>query len=103
MLYGESYDYRQELSDFVRNKTRSIHSLKEFSEGLLPPLVKVMGAQHAHMLLVDAASGDFVIEFSEPSIQKDSTLVIKQNSPIVEWLRRENRYLTKTTLVDILM
>jgi diguanylate cyclase (GGDEF)-like protein len=98
LLYGESYDYRQKISDFVRNKIRSIRSLKEFSEGLLPPLVKVVGTQQAHMLLADAASGDFVVEFSEPPLQKDLKMIIKQNSPILEWLRHENRYLTRATL-----
>jgi len=98
LFYGESYDYRQKLNEFVRNKIRGVFSLKELSEGLLPPLVKVLNCQRAFMLLPEPASGDLVVEFSEPSLQNDSSVRIKKDSPIILWFKRENRYLTKEKL-----
>ncbi len=98
LFYGKSYDDRQELSDFLRNKIRGVFSLRELSEGLLTPLVKVVGCRQAHMLISESASGDFVAEFSEPTPAPKTVLRIKKNSPIAEWLKRENRYLTRETL-----
>jgi hypothetical protein len=98
LFYGGRYNHRQELSDFVRSKIRGILSLKDLSEGLLPPLINVVGSRQAYMLLAEAISGDFVVELSEPPTQKDLTLRIKRNSPVVEWLRHENRYLTRESI-----
>jgi diguanylate cyclase (GGDEF)-like protein len=98
LFYGESYDYRQELSNFVIRDIKGVFSLSELSEGLLPPLVKVISCQQAYMLLPESGSGDFTAQFSEPPKQEGNQLTIKRNSPIIKWLKRENRYLTRENL-----
>ncbi len=100
-FYKDSYDYRQELFDFVRHGISGVFSLQELSEGLLPPLVKVLDCQQAHMLLPETRTDDFVAEFSEPHRQKNPPLRLRHDSPIVEWLERENRYLSREN-IDIL-
>ena len=101
LLYGKSYNHREELFDFVRRKIRSIFSLKELGEGLLPPLVKVLHCQQAFLLLPETTSGDFLASFSEPAIRNKSQFKIKGNSPIVGWLKQQARYLNRDT-IDIL-
>ncbi len=100
-FYKERYDYRQRLFDFTRHELSGIVSLRELGEGLLPLLGRSLDSQRALLLLPEVGSGDFVTEFSEPRIGKDSPLSIRQDSPIVEWLKREDRYLSKGQL-DIL-
>jgi diguanylate cyclase (GGDEF)-like protein len=98
LFYGESYDYRQELSNFVIRGIKGVFSLSELSEGLLPPLVKVLSCQQAYMLLPESGSGDFIAQFSEPPKKDGKQFTIKRNSPIIKWLKRENRYLTRENL-----
>jgi diguanylate cyclase (GGDEF)-like protein len=92
-FFNKSYDYRQELTDFIRHKISGVFSLQELVEGLLPPLVRVVNCNRAYMLLPETVSGHFNVKFSEPAQSDDSPLVIKQNSPVAKWLFRENRYL----------
>jgi diguanylate cyclase (GGDEF)-like protein len=94
LFYQKRYDYRQELSEFLRRGIKGVFSLQELSERLLPPLVKALKSQQAHMLLPKMGSGDFVTEFSEPPDPTDPLLRIGQDSPTIEWLRRENSHLT---------
>jgi diguanylate cyclase (GGDEF)-like protein len=92
-FFNKSYDYRRELSDFIRHKISGVFSLQELVEGLLPPLVRVINCQSAYMLLPETASGHYSVKFSEPDHSDSSHFVIKRNSPVVKWLFRENRYL----------
>lgn len=99
LLRYHSYDYREELATFVRKGLGGIFSLREFSQGLLPPLVRAMDCQHACILLPETASGDFVIAFQEPpALEQTSALRIKKESPIVKWLLAQKRYLTRDAL-----
>ena len=98
IFYGESYDYRQRLLDFVQHKLSGLFSLKELGEGLLPLLAGSLDCKRAHVLLPEAAGGDFVAEFVEPEEGSDSSLRIRQDSPVLEWLKRENRYLSRENL-----
>lgn len=101
IFYGESYDVRQELSNFLAHGISNVFDLQEFSRGLLPPLVKVANCQQAYMLLPETSSGDFVVVFTEPALENTKILSIKRNSPIVEWLTKNNRYLSREN-IDIL-
>ncbi len=98
LFYGETYSQRQELTDFVREKIRGVFSLQELSQGLLPPLSKVLNCQRAYMLIPEIGTGDFVSEYSEPPLPEDKRLRIDKNSPIITWLKHERRYLNKASL-----
>lgn len=91
LFYREKYKHRQELFDFVKHGIRGVFSLQELSQGILPPLVKVLNCHRAYMLLPMA--NQYVAAFSEPQIEDNSSLRIRADSPIVVWLQKE--YLTK--------
>ncbi len=95
LFYKKTFDYRQQLSGFIRHGIKGVFGLQELSERLLPPLVRVLNCQQSYMLLPKSGSGDFVAEFSEPPQQNDPPLRIGRDSPVLEWLGRENRYLTR--------
>jgi diguanylate cyclase (GGDEF)-like protein len=100
-FFRARYDYHQKLYDFLDHKLSGIFSLKELSEGLLPLLSGALNCQQAYLFLPDPVSGDFIIEFSLTQHDANSMLLIKKDSPILEWLRRERRYLSKANM-DIL-
>ncbi|MBM3155640.1 MAG: sensor domain-containing diguanylate cyclase, partial [Chloroflexi bacterium] len=100
LFYGERYKYRQELSDFVEKKISGVFSLKELGEGLLPLFVGSLGSQHAYLFMSHAVVTDFVTEFVEPEGRNNSPPRLKADSPIVEWMRREGRYLSRD-MVDV--
>jgi diguanylate cyclase (GGDEF)-like protein len=101
LFYGDSYDYRQQLNDFIRHGISGVFSLRELSAGLLPPLVKAIDCSQAFMLLPETGGSGFLAAFSEPHKPTDSPLRIRQDSPITEWLKREKRYLSRENM-DIL-
>jgi diguanylate cyclase (GGDEF)-like protein/putative nucleotidyltransferase with HDIG domain len=101
IFYGESYNYRQELVEFLVRKAPVVSNLDEFGRELLVPLTKAVGCWQAHLLLPDADNGDFIAQFAEPQEEGNPPLRLRQDSPVVGWLKRENRYLSKETL-DIL-
>ncbi|MBM3175026.1 MAG: diguanylate cyclase, partial [Chloroflexi bacterium] len=100
MFYGERYEYRQELSDFIAKKISGVFSLKELGEGLLPLFVGSLGSQHAYLFLSHAVVTDFVVEFVEPEDRNRLPPRLKADSPIVEWMRCEGRYLSRD-MVDV--
>jgi len=100
-FFRESYDYHQELYSFIRRGISRVFNLQELSQRLLPPLVKALNCQRACILLPKSNSGDFVVEFSEPPGQDDPPFRIGKDSLVLEWLKQENRYLTKEN-IDIL-
>jgi len=100
-FFRESYDYHQELYSFIRRGISRVFNLEELSQRLLPPLVKALNCQRACILLPKSNSGDFVVEFSEPPGQDDPPFRIGKDSLVLEWLKQENKYLTKEN-IDIL-
>jgi diguanylate cyclase (GGDEF)-like protein len=100
-FYRARYDYRQKLYDFLRHKLSGIFSLKELSEGLLPLLAGALDCKQAYLLLPDPVSGDFIVEFTLSQRDSDSPFMLKSDSPVLEWLKRENKFLLKENL-DIL-
>jgi len=95
LFFRKNFEYREELSNFIRHEIRGVFSLQELSERLLPPLAKVLDCQQAYLLLPAIDSGDFIIEFSEPLEPAAPAMRIWRGSPLLKWLGRENRYLTK--------
>ena len=100
-FYRARYNYRQKLHDFLQHKISGVFSLRELSEELLPLITGALGCNQVYLLLPDPESGDFVAEFSLSQSEDVSPLIIKKDNPVMEWLKRENRYLSKENL-DIL-
>jgi len=94
LFYRERYDYRQKLEDFARNRIRGVSNLKDLSGKLLPLIIGSLGCPHAYVMLPEKSIGDFVVEFTEPEPDSKSVLRMGQDSPVVDWLKRENKYLS---------
>lgn len=99
LLRHPRYNYREELADFVRTGLNGVFSLREFCQGLLPPLIRAMNCQQAFILLPETATADYIIAFQEPQTQNiENNIRIRKDSPIVRWLLTEKRYLTRDDL-----
>jgi len=96
---GQSYDYRQELSDFA-SKIHNVFTLKEQGGELLALVTKAVGCKRASLLFLEVGSEDFTIQFAEPKGRDDSLsrLRLSGQNPIVEYLRRERKPLIKESL-----
>jgi diguanylate cyclase (GGDEF)-like protein/putative nucleotidyltransferase with HDIG domain len=97
-FHQERYDYRQRLHSFVQREMGGVFSLEEFSQKMLPLLTKSLDCQQAYLLLPEGVNGDFVVEFSEPQKENVPQVRLRQDNPVLEWLRRENRYLLEESL-----
>jgi diguanylate cyclase (GGDEF)-like protein len=97
-FHQETYDYRQRLGDFVRTEVSNILSLEQFGQKLLPLVTKGLDCPQAYLLLPDEVSSDFIVIFCEPSKENASQLRLKIDNPIIVWLKRENRYLSRENL-----
>jgi signal transduction histidine kinase len=98
LFYRDRYDCRQNLINFARNSIRGVSNLKDLGGELLSLIIGSLGCQRAYLMLPEMISGDFVVEFTEPRCEAIPSLRIGQDSPIVNWLRRENKYLTSDKL-----
>ena len=102
VFYRKTYDYRQRLLSFV-SRLHNVFSLRELGGELLPLVVKAIKCKRACLLFPERGSGDFTIRFVEPSEEGNplSSLRVKQDNPIVQYLSQKRRLLTVQNL-DIL-
>lgn len=94
-----SYDYRQKLSDFA-GKIHNVFSLKEQGGELLSLVTRAVDCKRASLLFPEVGSEDFAVLFAAPK-GKDtplSSLRLRGQNPIVEYLRRERSLLTQEAL-----
>ena len=103
LFHGRSWDYRQELSDFANN-IHNIFSFREQGEELLALLTQAIGCKKAGLLFFEASSEDFTTRLVEPNRQSNplSSLRLGGQSPIVRYLRRERKLLTRENLAIFL-
>lgn len=101
IFYGESYDYRRALSTFIRRDLTRVFSLDELFKGLLPILSRVLDCKYIYVLLPESGSNDFVATYIEPARKLDEQFVIRNEGPIPNWLKQENRYLNVSE-IDIM-
>ena len=94
LFYGESYDYRQMVLSFAQRMS-SVLDLAELAEAMLLPMTKAVGATQVSLLL--SKEGDFTSQFSERLVEGDAPKSIRlaKDSPIVTWLSREEKPLTR--------
>lgn len=95
LIYRDSYVYRQQLTDFTRNRIKGILNLDEMGNELLSLMSGAIRFKLAFLLLPQAESGDFYIRFSIPPQQDRPSFILKADSPIIHWLNRENSYLPR--------
>lgn len=98
LFQGESYDYRQKLSDFA-DRIQNVFSLKEQGGELLGLVTRAVGCERACLLFPEPGNEDFTAQFAEPRGNNSlSDLKLKGRSPIVEYLGWERKPLTRQNL-----
>jgi diguanylate cyclase (GGDEF)-like protein len=98
IFYGKGYGYRQDLVDFLRRKAPTVSNLHEFGTELLMPITKVVDCGQAYLLFPEGGTNDFVIQIAQPENEENLSPKIGHDSPALEWLTRENRYLGRENL-----
>ncbi len=93
---------RQKLSDFA-SKIHNLFGLREQSRELLALVTKAIGCKHACLLFLDVGGEDFTIPFCKPKPKDNplSSLRLSRQNPIVEYLRREKKLLTRESLATL--
>ena len=95
----QSYDYRRKLSDFA-SKIHHVFSLGEQGGELLALVTKAIGCNKAGLLFLEVGIEDFTVQLVEPDREDNSlsSLRLRGHSPIVEYLGRERKPLTRQNL-----
>ncbi len=99
LFFGKTYDYRQMVLSFTE-RMGNVLNLSELAEAMLQPITRAVHATQATLLLSDGA--DFSAQFAERRKRGEPVLSIKlrRNSPIMNWLARENKPLSRE-LIDV--
>jgi diguanylate cyclase (GGDEF)-like protein len=96
---GARYSYRRQLSQFV-TRIQSVPSLEQFGSELISLLSQSVGCRRACLLLPETEEGAFCARFVYP-LEEDnpmSQLKLRQDSPVVTWLKREKAILPERSL-----
>jgi diguanylate cyclase (GGDEF)-like protein len=93
VFYGKGYGYRQDLIDFLRRKAPTVSNLEEFGRELELPITKAVDCCQAYLFLPEPGTKDFIIQASQLENGRNLSPKIKYDSPVLDWLTRENRYL----------
>ncbi|MFH0914092.1 MAG: diguanylate cyclase [Chloroflexota bacterium] len=97
-LHGNSYDYRQELSDFA-NKIHNVFSLKEQGGKLLHLVTRALQCKGAALLFPEPGGEVFSAQLAEPLGDNPlSHLVLRHKNPILTYLTQEGKPLTSQSL-----
>jgi len=97
VFQGQSFDYRRRLSDFA-GRIHHVFSLEGQGGELLELVIGAVGCRKAGLLFL-GHGGDFVAQVVEPKTDNPlSGLVLRQDSPIVKYLREQRRTLTGENL-----
>jgi len=96
---GSSYEHRQRLSDFI-SRIHNVFSLKEQGSELLALITRAIDIKYACLLFPEAGSEDFGIQLTEPRGKESefSKLKLRADNPIVKYLERERRPLSREDL-----
>jgi len=98
LFYRDAYEYRQRLKDFTENRIRGMLSLDEMGNELLTLLCGAIRCKQAYLLLPREDTGDYYIHFSIGPAQAKLSLTVKNDSPLIQWLRKTKTYLPKERL-----
>jgi len=95
VFVGDKYEARRQMSEFVE-RIYDVPTLEQFGRQLVSLLAGSVDARVAYLLLPDAQHGDFVVHFAHPPVSEGGErpgLRLKQESPLLAWLRREGQLL----------
>ncbi|MFC1913791.1 diguanylate cyclase [Chloroflexota bacterium] len=99
IFQGESYNDRWKLSDFA-NSIHNVFSLKKQGGELLELITKALEIKWACLLFPEGRNADFTPQIIEPRESENplSNLKMKNDSPILKYLRREQKLLGREEL-----
>ncbi|HSW35003.1 MAG TPA: diguanylate cyclase, partial [Candidatus Limnocylindrales bacterium] len=97
-IQGESFKHREHLVEFA-NKIQNVFSLKEQGAELLALIIQAVGCHKAGLLFVDSG-GNYDTQNIETVNKAEaiSNFKLRGDNPIVEYLKRERRPLTRESL-----
>jgi len=93
LFYRDSYEYRRELENFVQNRIKGMISLDEFGNEFLTLISGALRSRRAYLMLPKHDTRDFYIRFCIPEREDRPALIIRNDSPILQWLQKNNSYL----------
>ena len=96
-FHGSTYEHRKKLADFT-NKIHTVFNLQDQGAELLTLITKAIHVKQACLLFPEPGSDDFTVQVSEPEGNSLCDLKIKANNPIIQYLERERKPLTKESL-----
>jgi diguanylate cyclase (GGDEF)-like protein len=96
---GERYSHRRQLSDFI-TKIHSVPTLKELGSDFISLIAQSLACQRSCLLLPEVGTGSFNTRFVYPPAEDNpiGKLELRQDSPVVTWLKREKTILPKENL-----
>jgi len=96
---GDRYSYRRQLSEFI-TKIQSVPTLKELGSDFISLIAQSLACQRSCLLLPEAGTGSFNTRFVYPPAEDNpmGKLKLRQDSPVVTWLKREKTILPKENL-----
>jgi diguanylate cyclase (GGDEF)-like protein len=95
---GASYHSQQQLHDFT-GKIHNVFSLEEQGGELLNLLVKALNIKQACLLFPETDTGDLKTKLYEPKENNRlANFRLRSNNPIVKYLEKEQKYLSKENL-----
>jgi diguanylate cyclase (GGDEF)-like protein/putative nucleotidyltransferase with HDIG domain len=96
-FHGPSYEYRRKLAEFTDN-IHTVFNLKDQGGELLNLITKAIGIKQACLLFPEPGSDDFTAQISEPVDNSLYNLKIQAQSPIIKYLEREHKPVTKENM-----
>jgi len=99
---GARYSYRRQLSQFISG-IHDVPTLEQLGSEFISLFAQSLDCRRACLLLPQAGGGDFSAQFCYPPVKDNPMreLKLKQDSPVVTWLKRESTILPERNL-DIL-
>jgi len=98
-IQGQIYNYRQELTYFA-NTIHNVFTLKAQGGNLLTLITKAVGCKRVCLLFPETNSSDFTTQLAEPADKGNPLyrLTLREDHPVVEYLNREQKPLTRESL-----
>jgi diguanylate cyclase (GGDEF)-like protein/putative nucleotidyltransferase with HDIG domain len=99
---GERSSYRRQLAQFI-SEIQNVPTLEQLGSEFIALVAQSLGCRRACLLLPQAGDGGFSAQFSYPPVEDNPMggLKLKQDSPVVTWLKQESTMLSERDL-DIL-
>jgi diguanylate cyclase (GGDEF)-like protein/putative nucleotidyltransferase with HDIG domain len=96
---GQRYSYRKQLSEFI-TKIHNVPTLEQFGSDLISLLSQSIECRRACLFLPEAEDEGFRARFIYPPVEDNpmGKLKLRQDSPVVTWLKGEKAILSKGNL-----